>query len=185
MLLQLFVPEFLVYDETLNEFRSYASRNIVMQHSLLSLSKWEGFYEKPFLNQTVLSPQEEAYYFRAMCVSINRAPPLEFWLNVPKKVKSQIYAHIHRHMTATKLAGLRSPVTRRPITSELIYSWMVSLNVPVEFEKWHLNRLLVFIDLHSRNLQRQRGKRKRLTVAQQADMSRLNDMRKKAAGSTG
>ena len=48
-------------------------------------------------------------------------------------------------MTATTIHDMNKGGSRRPITSEIIYFWMISYNIPFECQKWHLTRLLTLI----------------------------------------
>ena len=132
------------FDETNQEFIQVKPRQITLEHSLLSLSKWEAIWKKPFLTDEEKTPDEYLDYIRCMTVTQNVNPLLYKCLS--KENFDSIKQYIHDPHTATTIYDSK-PSTRRSrtITSELIYYWMVANNIPTEYEKWHLNRLLTLI----------------------------------------
>lgn len=132
------------YDDQRNEFIEVKDTVIRLEHSLLSLAKWEAIHEKPYLNRTDLTAQESLDYIHCMCLDKNVDKNALMFLT--REQIQQIRAYIDKPMTATTIQD-RRPKTGRSetITSEIIYYWMISLGIPIEFEKWHLNRLLTLI----------------------------------------
>ena len=121
-----------------------------MEHSLVSLSKWESRWHKPFLSsKNKTKTQEEILdYIRCMTLTQNVDPNVYY--NLSRENCEKIQAYIDDPMTATTFNEINKPKTNSEIiTSELIYYWMIAYNVPVEFEKWHLNRLLTLIKVCS------------------------------------
>ena len=149
-MLQLTIPKSEKYNEETNEFIYRKEQKIVLEHSLVSLSKWESRWHKPFLSpKNEKKSQEEVIdYIRCMTLTQNVDPSLYYDLSADNYNKIQAY--IDDPMTATTFNMLQKTKQRgEVITSELIYYWMIAYNVPVEFEKWHLNRLLTLIKVCS------------------------------------
>lgn len=136
-----------LYDEETNTFSTVNDVTIELEHSLLSLSKWESKYQKPFLfapGQPEKTGAEIFGYIEAMVVTPNVDPNV--LVRLSKKNIEQIQEYIDSKQSATTF-GLM-PERRGPgetITSELIYYWMVAFQIPFECEKWHLNRLFSLI----------------------------------------
>lgn len=143
------VPEAERFDEATNEFIYVKETNIQLEHSLVSLSKWESKWHKPFFHPTMNKTNEETLdYIRCMTITQNVKP--ETYYALTKENITQIQQYIDDPMTATTFSNHQiGPPNREIITAELIYYWMISYNVPVEFEKWHLNKLLALIHVLS------------------------------------
>lgn len=115
-----------------------------MEHSLISVSKWEAIWNKPFLTNTEKTFDETLSYIKCMTVTGNVKP--EVYLGLTLDNFKEIFDYINAPMTATTLPkDMTSKGKKRVVTSELIYYWMVALNIPFECEKWHLSRLLMLI----------------------------------------
>jgi hypothetical protein len=133
-----------VYDETLERFRDQGGFELQLEHSLKSLSKWESEFEKPFLGESEKTPEEAMAYIRCMVLTQN--PPEDFLDRLSHENIEVINEYIKSKMTATWFSETPGmPKSREIVTSELIYYWMISFNIPVEFENWHLNRLITLI----------------------------------------
>lgn len=134
-----------VFNEETSEFSTVGDFVLHLEHSLLSLSKWESKFEKPFLGTETKSPEELLWYIRMMI--LNQEVPEDIWNRLSKRNIEEINAYIESKQTATTFGKL--PETRRGrqevITSELIYYWMVAFTIPFECESWHLNRLFSLI----------------------------------------
>lgn len=143
------IPESERFDEANNEFIYVKETNIQLEHSLVSLSKWESKWHKPFFHPTMAKTNEETLdYIRCMTITQNVKP--ETYYALTKENITQIQQYIDDPMTATTFSNHQvGPPNREIITAELIYYWMISYNVPVEFEKWHLNKLLALIHVCS------------------------------------
>lgn len=136
------------FDEEKEEFVEVKPRKLSLEHSLLSLSKWEAIYKKPFLDKSDKTPEEYLGYIKCMTITQNVDPLLYKCLS--QKNLSDIKDYIDDPHTATTIKDTRPrPAGRRAITSELIYYWMVANRIPTEYEKWHLNRLLTLIRICS------------------------------------
>ena len=132
------------WDEEKNEFVAPTSKVIELEHSLISLSKWESKWEKPFLGKEPKTLEETIDYVRCMTLS-PRVDPNVYNHLTPENIR-QINKYIEAPMTATWFTENKSKSrSNEQITSELIYYWMIALSVPFECQKWHLNRLLTLI----------------------------------------
>lgn len=138
-------PERELFNEETNEFITVKKESFLIEHSLLSLSKWESKWCKPFLTKKNEKTTEETIdYIRCMTVTPNVAPTVYDHLSDANY--AEIEAYIAAPMTATWFSDKqKNPPNPETITSELIYYWMVSLNIPFQCEKWHLTRLLTLI----------------------------------------
>lgn len=133
-----------VYDEDTNTFDTVDDVSIELEHSLLSLSKWESKYQRPFLSSTEKSAEELFDYLKDMVITPNL--DLDVIYKCSQKNIDMIQEYIDSSQSATTFGMM--PERRGPsevITSELIYYWMVAFNIPFECERWHLNRLFSLI----------------------------------------
>lgn len=133
-----------LYDEETNTFQMTQSFEFELEHSLLSLSKWEAHYQKPFLSSGKLSAEEIIQYVKYMILTPNVTEKMIDTSS--NKIFSEVNDYINSSQSATTFGEM--PQKRGPgevITSELIYYWMVAFNIPFECETWHLNRLFSLI----------------------------------------
>lgn len=145
-MLTIVVPEQELFNEKTEEFITIPPSTLVLEHSLVSISKWEARWKKPFYERKEKTVQEIIDYIRCMCITKN-VPAMTFnYLGDANLKKIQDY--ISDSMTATTFSDSRKgPNKQRIITSELIYYWMISNGIPMDCEKWHLNRLLTLIHI--------------------------------------
>lgn len=143
-MLQITIPAVEQWDEDKQEFIVTKEQTLCLEHSLVSLSKWESKWGKPFLSKDTKTFEETVDYVRCMTITQNVDPNIyNFMTNGNIE---EVNKYIGSPMTATWFAedgGGKS--SRETITSELIYYWMISLNIPFECQKWHLNRLLTLV----------------------------------------
>lgn len=137
------------FDEVKEEFVSIPSVKLQLEHSLISVSKWESKWHKPFLqasdSQNGLTQAEIIDYIKCMTISPGKVDDKVYYFLTQQNV-DDIIAYIKNPMTATWFKDdKKKPKTREIITSELIYYWMIALNIPFECQKWHLNRLMTLI----------------------------------------
>ena len=134
------------YDEIKEEFITFKARKLQLEHSLVSLSKWESKWCKPFLSKTERTIEETIDYIRCMTITQNIDPTVYNLLT--KKNIDQVNKYIEAPMTATIISKHKnSPSNREIVTAEIIYYWMIALNIPFECQKWHLNRLITLINV--------------------------------------
>ena len=143
-MLQLMIPAGEQYDEVKQEFIRTNGCTLQLEHSLVSLSKWESKWCKPFFVKDPKTIEETRDYIRCMTITQNVDPNV--YLLLSNKHIEQVNKYIEAPMTATTFSSMkRGRISREIITSELIYYWMIALNIPFECQKWHLNRLLTLI----------------------------------------
>lgn len=141
------IPAVELLNEATMEFVYTDAVTLHMEYSLISISKWESKFKKPFLTKDDKTPEEIAYLYKCMCIDKN-VPDIVF-LTMPGNISQKIWDYINDPMTATTITrkggkkGGRGPT----VTSELIYYWMIANQVPMECEKWHLNRLITLIEI--------------------------------------
>lgn len=143
-MLQIVIPAIELWDEETQEFVQVKEQTLQLEHSLVSLSKWESKWNKAFLGKQPKSVEETLDYIKCMTLTKNVDPNIYKWISNENIQK--INKYIEAPMTATTF--MEDPSNKRNneiVTSELIYYWMVTLNIPFECQKWHLNRLLTLI----------------------------------------
>ena len=182
-MLQLKIPPSQLYDETTNEFSYTKEQTLLLEHSLISISKWESYWQKSYMSKKEKTVPETLDYIRLMTVTKNVDP------NVYKLITAEqlevIRNYINSPMSATVFNdyGTNSGSGKNKIyTSEQIYSLMIDHKIPVNFEKWHLNRLLNLIRI--RDIQASPKKRKSRSE-QLRDNAALNEQRKAQYNTTG
>ena len=142
-MLQVTIPASEQYDEIKQEFVYTKKQTLKLEHSLVSLSKWESKWNKPFLTKDDKTYEETVDYIR--CMTITQNVDQNVYYNIPNHVFEQINDYIAAPMTATTFSRNEGKTSREIVTSELIYYWMIALTIPFECERWHLNRLLTLI----------------------------------------
>lgn len=170
------------YDESTQSFVLSSTFDVELEHSLYSLSKWESFFEKPFLTNKDKTPEEMLWYIQAMCVTPNIPP--EVFQSLSNEHIESIQQHISAKMTATWFSDKNAPKTAagQVVTAELIYYWMVAMSIPFECQHWHLNRLLTLVKVCNE----QNKPQKKLSRREMAEKRReLNEQRLKAYETTG
>lgn len=170
-----------VFDEETSTFLSQGGFELQLEHSLVSLSKWESKHEKPFLDDKPKTPEEVLSYINSMLLTEN--PPEDFLEQLSKENLEEIDAYINRKMSATWFSEIK-PQTRNQetVTSELIYYWMTVFHIPFTCETWHLNRLFTLIRIA--NIKQE--KPKKMSRAEVARRNReLNAKRKADLGTKG
>ena len=145
-MLRIVIPEGQLFDEKTEEFIYTKQQTLQLEHSLVSLSKWESKWCKPFLSKDTRTFEETIDYVRCMTITQNVDPNIYNFLT--NKNIEDVNNYIAAPMTATWFSkNSRKSNSSEQITSELIYYWMISLNIPFECQKWHLNRLLTLIEV--------------------------------------
>ena len=146
-MLNITIPAIELYDNRTNLFSKTKEQTLSLEHSLVSVSKWEAKWHKPFISDKQKTTEELIDYVRCMTITQNVDPNIYNFLT--QENMKQVNDYIKNSMTATWFSENpntpKKPVNRQTITSELIYYWMVSLEIPFEAQKWHLNRLFTLI----------------------------------------
>lgn len=175
------IPSTEAYNEETNEFFIVKGTTLTLEHSLVSLSKWESLHQKPFLTKEKRTHSEMIDYIRCMTITQNVNPDIYKLINDSIIIK--INEYIEHPMTATTFSDNRSSgINREIITAEIIYYWMVTFNIPVEFQKWHLNKLLTLINVcNIKNQPKKKMTRKEMFARNRA----LNEARRQKLGTRG
>ena len=143
-MLRIIVPAIELWDEKNETFINLKEQTLQLEHSLVSLSKWESKWHKPFLGKDEKTYEETMDYIRCMTVTQNVDPTV--YSRLTRENIDLVNAYIENPMTATTFRkDEHAKPSREIITAEIIYYWMIAYNIPVEFQKWHLNRLLTLI----------------------------------------
>lgn len=146
-MLRIEIPAWEYYDEVKEEFFQVKAQELCLEHSLVSISKWEAIWHKPYLSKTKKTLDELISYIK--CMTLTQNVPEISYQGLTKENYDTIADYLTDSMTATwfsKNQG-RSSHSREIVTSELIYYWMITLGIPMECQKWHLNRLLTLIQI--------------------------------------
>lgn len=157
---------------------------IQIEHSLISIRKWEQKWQKPFLQNVEKTYEEITDYIRCMTLTHGIDPEVYRW--IPKSVIKEVIEYINNPMTATwfsdnNLVGAQKN-SRETVTAEIIYYWMIALNIPIEFQKWHLNQLLTLIKV----VNIKNGKPKKMNKRDAArERAALNKKRREQFNSNG
>lgn len=145
-MLRITIPETEFYDEEKGIFFTARETQLDLEHSLVSLSKWESIWNKPFISEIPKTAEETISYIKCMTLNKNTDPLV--YSRIPPYVIDEAERYIDLPMTATTFCDDNKP-TKTIITAEIIYYWMISLSIPFECRKWHLNRLFTLIKVCS------------------------------------
>jgi hypothetical protein len=181
-MLQIIIPEQEGYTDSTNEFGIVNKKQILqLEHSLVSLSKWESTWCKPFLSKVNKTPEETIDYIR--CMTITQNVDSDVYQFITQDNILEINKYIDAPMTATTFSKDANKATNREvITAEIIYYWMIALTIPFECQKWHLNRLLTLINVcNIKNQPKKKTNQKDLLAHNRA----LNESRKLALNTPG
>lgn len=180
-MLEITIPDNKLWDEKNEEFIPIKCQKLKLEHSLLSLSKWEAKWCKPFLSKDEKTLEETIDYVK--CMTLTPVTDTNIYLGLTNKNIKEINRYIEAPMTATTFNNVKagSP-SREIITSELIYYWMIALNIPFECQKWHINRLLTLIRVCNIKNQPSKKMSKREILSRNAA---LNAARRKQLNTTG
>lgn len=146
-MLKIVVPAWEDWDPVNNKFITGRETPMMLEHSLVSISKWEAKYHKPYLSEDPKTDEEMLDYIKFMTVT-----------NPNHQIKDETYRHLSMEnieairdyisdpMTATTFSSREQKKGKKEIiTSELVYYWMIALGIPFECQRWHFNRLMTLI----------------------------------------
>jgi len=182
-MLQIVVPSADLFDENTNSFIQTNETVLKLEHSLLSISKWESKWQKPFLSSKAgekRTPYEMLDYIK--CMTLNTNVNDDIYLALSTDNIKEINKYITAPMTATTIYSRKpNPIDKETITSELLYYYMIVYNVPFECEKWHLNRLITLLRVCA-----VKNNTKKMSKSELASHNRaLNAARRKRLGTRG
>lgn len=188
------VPAHEDWDENLQKFVGIdKDYEITLEHSLVSISKWEQKWHKAFLSDNKKTYEETCDYIRCMC--LDEDVPDVVFMNIPSDVVDEVNEYIQDSATATWFSedpmegngSGKSRSKKEVITSEIVYYWMVELNIPESYQYWHFNRLMTLIKVI--NIKREEAdpnsKKKMSRNDILARNAKLNAARRKAMHSKG
>lgn len=182
-MLRLDIPAQELWDSVREEFVLVKPYSLTLEHSLVSISKWEAKYHAPFLRDKPMSLDETRDYIRMMTITQN--VPDNVYLGITDDLVKKVSDYIGDPMTATTFKELSGGPSGRKsrtfVTSELIYYWMFSYQIDMKCEKWHLNRLITLIRIFAEKNKQQSSNPKERAASRRA----LNAQRKAALNSRG
>lgn len=178
-MLPIVIPAREFFDEEQNKFVYTKNLEITLEHSLISISKWESRWHKPFLDENHEKTDEEFIDY-VRCMALTKVPD-EAFKNLTERNKLEVNAYIHDPQTATWFADDKlPPPSTKIITNEVIYSWMIQYDIPFDpCQKWHLNHLLTLIRVCGLD---NMPAKKMSPLEVMAQNKSLNKMRKAAMG---
>lgn len=185
-MIQITIPKIELYDEKTELFEYPVEKPITLQleHSLISIQKWESKWHKPFLSEGKKTTEETLDYIRCMTLTPNVDPNV--YKYIPETEMKRVSEYIDNPMTATWFGSNNQPGSSSPkkeiITAEVIYYWMISFNIPTEYRKWHLNQLITLIRvLSAKNAPKKKRSQKDIL----AENKRINAARRAKLKSKG
>lgn len=179
-MLQITIPDGELFDDVSQRIIRVKGRELQLEHSLVSISKWESKWKKPFLGPKPKTRAETIDYIRCMTITQN-VDPLVYQC-VSNANIMRVNEYIDDPMSATTFKKKPSKGGSSAITSEIIYYWMISLEIPMECQKWHLNRLLTLIRVCDEKSQPGKKMSKKDVMAQYRS---LNAARRRSSGTRG
>lgn len=172
-------PEY--WDAEKEEFIEPKFQILELEHSLVSISKWESKWCKPFLSTKEMSYEETLYYIE--CMTLQDDVDSELYKKLTRENVDEIRKYIYAPMTATTVPERKTARTiKETVTSELIYYWMIESNIPSEYQYWHLNRLLTLIKVCRYKNQDPKKTSKKDLMSQHAALNAANRARYHSRG---
>lgn len=173
-MLEVVIPDQEYFDESTEQFVTVKGAKLSLEHSLISISKWEMKWHAPFLGDDQQSEEQVRDYIRCMTINSNVNP--DIYKYIPSDIISQIEAYIRDPMTATWFSkgGQSGPHMRNRsvITNELVYSWMIECQIPFDpCEKWHFARLMTLIRVRQERSKEPKKMSKRDLAARNAALN--------------
>lgn len=169
-----------LFNQATNQFIETKPQTLVLEHSLVSISKWESKWHKMYLETPKKTSEELLDYVR--CMTINKNVPEYTYHALSQKNIDDIVRYMEDPMTASSVYDPRTGGHHERVSSELIYYWMISFNIPVEFEKWHINRLLMLIKICSKKNSKPSKKEKAAMDRRRAEINQQRLAKMKQRG---
>lgn len=183
-MLKILIPESEYFDSKTNEFIYTKKQELLLEHSLMSISKWESKWKKPFFSKEKKTLPETIDYVR--CMTITKSVDPLIYKGLTRDAMEQINQYIEDPMTATWFSDDKSKGRNREIvTAELVYYWMIALGIPFECQKWHFNKLLALIRVCNIKNDESNGGKKMSKRATMQSYNEINAARRKAMRTKG
>lgn len=182
IMLEIYIKPSTGWNYDIEEFVNFKGCRLTLEHSLISVSKWESKWKVPFItNLEQKSTEQLIDYIRCMTINIKGLSEYDKDLDPYMFLTADNLKEVTKYIEDSHTAStVKEPKSGRgsgeQVTSELIYYWMVAYNIPVEFERWHLNRLLMLIRIC--NIKNQPSKKKGNTTSDIAQRKALNAQRR-------
>lgn len=170
------------YNEADGTFVSSEYFTLELEHSLVSLSKWESRTEKPFLDKDNKTTEEILDYIKDMTLTPD--VPDEVFKALRDEHFRAINEYIGAKQTATWFSEPKNqpPARREVVTAEIIYYWMVALQIDWQAQYWHLNRLMTLIKVCNAKNEKPKKMSKGAAIRQHRA---LNEQRRRQYGTNG
>lgn len=177
------IPASDCYDEETERFITVKEQKLVIEHSLVSISKWESKWKKPFISTAEKTMEELQDYVR--CMTLTQNVNDDVYKAIPVDIMNEIIEYMNDPMSATWFSDIDKKHNGRNgevITSELIYYWMTAANIPMECQKWHLNRLMTLIRIAGEKNQPPKKMSKNDILRQNKSLNAMRRARAKSRG---
>lgn len=168
------------FNEDIGEFVTTPGLNLTLEHSLYTISKWESRWLKPFMGNQEKSDDELLDYI--LCMDTTETLTLETLQNMQQTDVGRIMAYINSSMSATTFNNVDQGKSKEIVTSELIYYWMIALQIPLECEHWHLNRLMTLIRICNIKNSPPKKQDKKAMMSQQRELNKQRRMQHNSTG---
>lgn len=181
-MLQITIPETELFDERRQEFITIDKPvMLTLEHSLVSISKWESKWKKPYLGNDEKTVEEIIDYVRCMTITQNVDPKVYYALTAQNF--REIEEYINDPHTATTIKE-RDHIRKsgEGITSELVYYWMCAYQIPFEAQKWHFNRLMTLIRIAGIKNNPDKKMSRKDAFAQQRELNAMRRAKSKSKG---
>lgn len=147
-MLKIVVPAWEDWDPVQQKFIYGKDTKLMLEHSLISISKWEAKYKKPYLSDLPKTAEEALDYIKFMTImNPNKELADEVYLHLTYENMKEIERYISDPMTATTIKSTNSGSSKKIITSEEIYYSMAAYGIPFECQQWHFNRLMTLLEV--------------------------------------
>lgn len=140
------IPGQELWDENNQRFIKVDDTTLEMENSLYAIANWESKWGKSFFQNDEKTEAETIDYIKQM--TINKVDDMVYKC-IDRQTFCKIKDYINLPMTATKINSKRNQngnvQSSSYITAEIIYYMMLTLGIPPEYDRWHINRLITLI----------------------------------------
>lgn len=180
MPLTITIPGGELFDNDTGKFTDLPDTELVMEHSLISISKWEAIWKKPWMADSYDKTNDELYSYM-QCMTIKGNADMSVLSRITTEEYMKVLDYIKDPMTASTVKRKKKSNVKEQnfTTSELIYAWMTSYQIPWEAQKWHLNRLMMLINIMDELNEQANPKNKKSEAQLIRDYAKLNEENKK------